>query len=181
MAIAGIGLAEMTLEVVILFAFQVLQGTIYARVSLIVTAFMAGLALGGASGDRLLGRWLAVGGQRSAVTGRARRALIAVQAAVALYSAIFPLILSLPASVPVAVFPLLALMAGALTGAAFPLAVALMRRSAGRAVGLLYAADLVGGCLGALASAVFLVPVLGISQTCIAVALVGLAGLLVLL
>jgi len=181
LVIAGIGLAEMTLEVVILFAFQVLYGTIYARVSLIVTAFMAGLALGGAAGDWLLGRWLAVGGQESAVTGRARRALIAVQAAVALYSAVFPLILSLPASVPVAVFPLLALMAGALTGAAFPLAVALMRGSAGRAAGLLYGADLVGGCLGALAGAVFLVPVLGIPQTCIAVALVGLAGLLALL
>ena len=35
-AIATIGLAEMTLEVVILFAFQVLHGTIYAEVSLIV-------------------------------------------------------------------------------------------------------------------------------------------------
>ena len=174
LAIAGIGLAEMTLEVVILFAFQVLHGTVYARVSLIVTAFMGGLALGGAAGEQLLTRQSAAGSRR------ARRALIAIQAAVALYSAVFPLILSLPIPAPVLVFPLLALVAGALTGMAFPLAVALTRGSAGRAAGLLYGADLVGGCVGALVSAVFLVPVLGIPQTCAAVALVGLAGLLAL-
>jgi spermidine synthase len=174
LAIAGIGLAEMTLEVVILFAFQVLHGTVYARVSLIVTAFMGGLALGGAAGERLLARQPAIGSRRI------RRALIGIQAAVALYSAVFPLILSLPIPAPVVVFPLLALVAGALTGMAFPLAVALMRGSAGRAAGLLYGADLVGGCVGALVSAVFLVPVLGIPQTCAAVALVGLAGLVAL-
>jgi spermidine synthase len=174
LAIAGIGLAEMTLEVVILFAFQVLHGTVYARVSLIVTAFMGGLALGGAAGERLLAR------QPAASDRRARRALIGIQAAVALYSAVFPLILSLPIPAPVLVFPLLALVAGTLTGMAFPLAVALARGGAGRAAGLLYGADLVGGCLGALVSAVFLVPVLGIPQTCAAVALVGLAGLVAL-
>ncbi len=176
-AIAGIGLAEMTLEVVILFAFQVLHGTVYAEVSLIVTAFMAGLALGGAASNQ----WLAVSSQRSAGGGwGARRALIAVQAAVAIYSGVFPLVLSLPIPAPALVFPLLALLAGTLTGMAFPLAVALTRGSAGRVAGMLYGADLVGGCVGALLAAVLLVPVLGIPQTCAAVALVGLAGLLVL-
>ena len=169
-AIAGIGLAEMTLEVVILFAFQVLHGYVYAEVSLIVTAFMAGLALGGAASNRLL-----------AVSGwSARRALVAVQAAVAAYSGVFPLIISLPIPAPALVFPLLALLAGYLTGMAFPLAVALMRGSAGRVAGLLYGADLVGGCVGALLAAVLFVPVLGIPQTCVAIALVGLAGLAVL-
>ena len=169
-AIAGIGLAEMTLEVVILFAFQVLHGYVYAEVSLIVTAFMAGLALGGAASNRLL-----------AVSGwNVRRALVAVQAAVAAYSGVFPLLTSLPIPAPALVFPLLALLAGYLTGMAFPLAVALMRGSAGRVAGLLYGADLVGGCVGALLAAVLFVPVLGIPQTCVAIALVGLAGLAVL-
>ena len=86
----------------------------------------------------------------------------------------------MPIPAPALVFPLLALLAGTLTGMAFPLAVALMRGSAGRVAGMLYGADLVGGCVGALLTAVLLVPVLGIPQTCAAVALVGLAGLLVL-
>jgi len=175
-AIAGIGLAEMTLEVVILFAFQVLHGYVYAEVSLIVTAFMAGLALGGAASNRLLAS--ATSSQQLAASGGgARRALIAVQVAVAVYSGVFPFILSLPIPTPALVFPLLALVAGYLTGMAFPLAVALMGGSAGRVAGLLYGADLVGGCLGALLSAVLFVPVLGIPQTCAAILLVGLAGL----
>jgi len=78
------------------------------------------------------------------------------------------------------VFPLLALVAGTLTGMAFPLAVALTRGSAGRVAGSLYGADLVGGCLGALLGAVLFIPVLGIPQTCVAIMLVGLAGLLAL-
>jgi spermidine synthase len=155
----------MTLEVVILLAFQTLQGTLYAQVSLIVTAFMAGLALGGTMGNRLLAR----------SPGTARRALNAVQLAIVVYSGLFPVILSPSTPVPTVVFPLLALLAGGLTGIAFPLAIALTRESS---AGMLYGADLVGGCLGGLLSAVLLVPVLGIPQTCAAVALVGLAGLL---
>ena len=79
-------------------------------------------------------------------------------------------------------FPLLALLAGALGGMAFPLSLALlrMRGEAGYAAGLLYGADLVGGCLGALLGAVLLIPVFGIPQTCAAIALVALAGLLAL-
>jgi spermidine synthase len=206
--IAGIGLAEMTLEVVILFAFQVLHGTIYAQVSLIITAFMAGLALGGAAGNRLLAHGFPLFAynvlripfiSRSTThhaphtthhaprtthhevrRAEARRALIAVQIAIIIYSGLFPLILLLPIPAPTLVFPLLALLAGALTGMAFPLAVALVRGGAGRVAGMLYGADLVGGCLGALLGAVLFIPLLGIPQTCAAVALVGLAGLLVL-
>ncbi len=78
------------------------------------------------------------------------------------------------------VLPLLALLTGVLTGMAFPLAVAVVRGRRDRVAGLLYGADLLGGCLGALLGSVFFVPVLGIPGTCAVVGLVGLAGLLVL-
>jgi spermidine synthase len=193
--IATVGLAGMMMEVIVLFAFQVLHGTIYAEVSLMVTAFMAGLALGGAAGQWLAGgkgagnKGQEAGSKRQEARGKkqetgsrkvVRRALVAVQGGVVVYSGVFPSILSLPIPVPTLMFPLLALIAGLLTGMAFPLAVALMQGSASRVVGSLYGADLVGGCVGALLGAVFLVPVLGIPQTCAAVALVGLAGLLAL-
>ena len=42
-----------------------------------------------------------------------------------------------------------------------------------------HGADLARGCVGALLGAVFLVPALGIPQTCVAFALVGLVGSLV--
>ena len=77
---------------------------------------------------------------------------------------------------------LVALLAGALGGMAFPLSLALlrMRGEAGYAAGLLYGADLVGGCLGSLFGAALLIPVFGIPQTCVVVALVSLAGFLAL-
>jgi spermidine synthase len=54
-------------------------------------------------------------------------------------------------------------------------------QTAGRAVGLLYGADLLGGCLGALLGGIIFIPLLGIPQTCALVALVALAGVLMTL
>jgi spermidine synthase len=167
--IAGIGLAQMTLELVILFAFQVLHGYVYAEVSLIVTTFMAGLAVGATASNQLVLRKMNV-----------KQSLLAVQVAIIIYSGLLSLILRLPIPAPALVFPLLALLAGLLTGMAFPLAVALMRGNAGRVAGMLYGADLAGGCLGALLGVALFIPVLGIPQTCAVIALVGLAGLLAL-
>jgi spermidine synthase len=175
-AIGGIGMAQMALEVVILFGFQVLHGYVYAEISFIVTAFMAGLALGGAVSNRLVARW-AHPAQR-----RAQRVLMGVQMGIVAYSAAFAVMLELSILPPRLVFTLLALLAGILGGMAFPLAVVLIRTSdrTGRGVGMLYGADLVGGCLGALLGAVLLVPVLGIPQTCLVIGLVALVGVLML-
>jgi spermidine synthase len=183
LVIAGIGLAQMMLEVIILFAFQLLHGYIYAEISLIVTTFMAGLALGGAASNRLIDN----PGQRRRDTEtqkkkvKPRKILITVQTTIILYSGLLPFILLLPIPAPTLVFPLLALLAGFLTGMAFPVALALGQGNVSQRAGMLYGADLVGGCLGALLGAVFFIPLLGIPQTCAAVALVGLAGLLALI
>ena len=137
--------------------------------------------MGAAGGNRLLATWTAEASER-----RARRALIGLQLAIVVYSGVLVLFLRLSLPAPTLVFPLLALLAGMLGGIAFPLGLALIRirrsrrGSAGRAAGMLYGADLVGGCLGALLGAVLLIPVFGIPQTCAAIALVALAGLLAL-
>ena len=199
--IAGIGLAQMTLELVILFAFQVLHGYVYAEVSLIVTTFMAGLVVGGAVSNQVIqppdssppnlehisyfGPTVTVGFRiltilRNTEYEIRKRILIAVQVSIIIYSSLLPLILRLPIPAPALVFPLLALLAGLLTGMAFPLAVALVRGNEGRVAGMLYGADLAGGCLGALLGVALFIPVLGIPQTCAVIALVGLAGLLAL-
>ncbi len=181
MVVAGIGLSQMTLEMVILLAFQVQYGTLYAAVSLIVAAFMAGLAVGGMVGNRLAGERIPRGVQ----------ALAAVQVSILAWTGVTLLVLSLPA--PAIAFPLLALGTGGLTGLAFPLAVGLVRPrpspfpgreeaqgARSSVAGMVYGADLAGGCLGAIFSAVVFVPLLGIPQTCLVVALVGVAGLLAL-
>lgn len=173
--IAGIGLTQMMLQLVILFAFQVLHGYVYAEVSLLVTTVMAGLAVGAAVSNRLLHRQLFVIERK-----RIKQVLLVVQLFIIIYSGLLPFILQGPVPIPSLVFPLMALLAGFITGMAFPLAVELVQGNAGRIVGKLYGADLLGGCLGALLGVIVFIPVLGIPQTCAFIALVGLAGLLAL-
>ncbi|HNT56859.1 MAG TPA: hypothetical protein PKL99_03165, partial [Syntrophales bacterium] len=67
---------------------------------------------------------------------------------------------------------------GGITGAEFPVAGRIVRDSPGRAAGSLYAADLFGGGMGALAAGLLLVPFLGVAQACLA--LFSLKGLLLL-
>ncbi|MBC7227574.1 MAG: methyltransferase domain-containing protein [Thermoflexales bacterium] len=163
-AVGGAGLAGMMLEMVLLLAFQVRYGSLYARVSLMVAAYMVGMVLGS--------RW---GSARRWGPLTARRALAALMGTLTLAAAL-PLLLRWP--LPEVVFPLLTLFVGGWGGAAFPVALRAEEGDVGRAAGRLYGADLVGGCLGALLGGTFFIPLLGIPQTCGVVALVGLAGFL---
>ncbi len=165
--VGGTGFAGMTLQVSLLLAFQALHGYVYHQVGLLVTAFMAGLALG-------------AGVARGRGRGASAKGLLGVQGGVLVFALALAVLLPLGLPAPGLSFPLLAGVAGALTGAVFPLAAALSAGEdrAGGVAGLLYGADLTGGCLGALLASAVLVPVLGVVQTCLAVALVGGAGLL---
>lgn len=190
--IALIGLAGMVMQVVILFAFQVVHGYVYGQVGLIITAFMAGLALGSALANRR--HWPGDERRNRDPRRSPRVALLWIQAGLVLFAIGFPLMISL--APPAWTFLPWSLFSGGLTGLAFPLAVACLlpaggpnlqtnpgptadqiKGKVGHTAGLLYGADLVGGCLGAVTASVFLVPILGISQTCLAVAIIAVAGL----
>ncbi|MFQ6059316.1 MAG: hypothetical protein ACE5MB_10620 [Anaerolineae bacterium] len=187
------GFAEMTIEVVVLLAFQALHGYVYHEVSLIVAAFMVGLAAGGAAMNALLGR---MGGGL-----RALRVLMLVQGVMVLYALSLPMALT---RIAAWAYPFLTLLAGFLGGFDFPLAAELTRlgglprllaarpqplavtsqqepiEGISRVAGLIYGMDLVGACLGALLGSALFIPVLGIPQTCYAVAILSLAGLALL-
>jgi hypothetical protein len=123
--IAFIGLAQMVLQVVILFGFQVLHGVVVAGGSLVVTAFMAGLALGGTTSNRWLPR--RAGSHSEGQHKTIKRLLLGDLIAIMVYNLVIPLILRNPIPAPELVFPLLALLAGSLTSVAFPLCVATHR------------------------------------------------------
>jgi spermidine synthase len=204
--IAFTGFAEMTLEMVVLLAFQALHGYVYHEVSLIVAAFMVGAALGGGVMNRLIAAMRTPDAAVSSALGKGRgwarrplRVLIAAQGVVMLYALLLPSALLKAAALPLPnlSFPLLTLLVGFLGGMDFPLAAELTRGSilnsrrpepvegskgdVGRVAGLIYGADLVGACLGAFLSSALLIPVLGIPQTCYAVALLSLAGVMLLM
>ncbi len=168
------GFGASTLEIVLLLAFQVLYGSVYYHVGLIVSAFMLGLAAGAWFGNRLPS------------TQARPRFLGAVAMALALVAALVPLLGLLswvggrsPAVVIVGqMFIFLFTFAIAtLAGAEFPVATQLESARTGNPSAPLYTADYVGACVGAVLSSAILIPLVGVITVClIAAALNGLAG-----
>jgi spermidine synthase len=81
------------------------------------------------------------------------------------------------------VFAFLPIIAGFLGGFQFPLAGKICLTDinrAGKIVGFLYGIDLFGSCMGGLLAGVFLMPILGIIQTCVLLCIVNFSALLLL-
>lgn len=166
-ALAASGCAGLGLEVVLLAGFQVIQGSLYQELSFIVTAFLAGAALGA---------WVSLRGE-----GPAWRRLLRLEVGLTLACFLLAPALSglhglvLPeawkGAVPAA-FALLNGVVGFLVGAQFQPAVAWVTQGRGgpgaeaAAAGRLYSLDVLGACLGAVSVAVFLLPLTGLAGVC---------------
>ena len=180
LSILTTGFAGMMFDLMIIFAFQSIYGYVFSWIGILVASFMAGAAGGALLITALLGR-----------IQNHFRAFKITELAIIGFSIAFPLVfLAMPTwpggSEVFVVFKVLFLtlsfISGFLTGAQFPLANQLYlseRRSVSQTAGLLYAADLLGGWFGGIVGAVVLLPVLGLSGTCLAVALLKLTSLAV--
>ena len=178
------GVAAAALEVVLLLACQVLFGSLYQQVGLIVTVFMLGLVIGG----MLAGRWLRGAGVSPALKQRRRDActtrLTAVVLAVAVFAACLPPVLAwlgraegpLAVNVGRVAIPLLTLLLAVLVGLEFPLAAKVDFQSPTATLSRLYTADYVGAGLGALLVSTLLIPVLGVFAVCFLTAGLNLAA-----
>jgi spermidine synthase len=163
------GFVSISLDLVLLQAYQSRFGTLFLQVGLMNALFMAGLALG------------AMGFMMLAVrTDRGLDAVPLVVAMMALVPAALPSILSTgPAR---EAFALLFLGCGLLAGAAFPAAASLHARAPGSSLAaLLESADHWGGALGGLCAGLVLLPVLGAATTCAVLAACALGILLLVL
>jgi spermidine synthase len=196
------GFAASALEIVLLLAFQVLCGSVYHQVGVLVTVFMLGLALGA---------WIV---NRCAEVGRAvpcappnarppdstaprraedctphlRRATsgLALSAwAIAAYAILLPLLLPLLNHLGGTVASLLAIKSiivlltfalALLVGMQFPLANRLEFDGTARGASRLYTADFVGACLGALLACTLLIPMIGVTGVCLLTAALNLLG-----
>ncbi len=173
LAVFGTGFAASAGHLVILLGFQIVHGTVYHQVGLLVTVFMAGLALGG----HLAGRRL--------VRGRPRRQLAWLALAAAAVTACLPVVLASLASLAAggwawlsgAVgFPAVTLILATLVGMAFPVAARADFRGPAATAGRLYAADYIGACVGALLVGTVLVPLAGLTGVCLLAAGLPAAG-----
>jgi len=151
-AIAFTGLWGMVMELVLLYAFQVVYGYIYYWVGLLITAFMAGVGLGGLLGMR----------------GGGLRTFIVLELILLLWALGLPSVLERWGEEIRLLFPLLAFGSGGLLGAQFPLASSLYLRGrgeVGETAGTLYAMDLLGGWVAGVIAGVILLPLLGFRES----------------
>jgi spermidine synthase len=186
------GFAASALEVVLLLAFQVLFGSLYYQVGLIVTMFMLGLVIGAASGNHF-SMWhsrprlceptdTAEGGCATQKVLNHRLSSLAV--AVAVLAACLPMVLlalgrsdgPAPLALAQVAIPLLTLLLAVLVGMEFPLAAKVDFLDPARTSARLYTADYLGAALGALLVSTLLIPVLGVFAVCLATAGLNLAA-----
>lgn len=164
------GFAASGIEIVLLIGYQVLYGSVYRQVGLVVTVFMAGLAAGAWAGRPL------------APEPRAAAALPLLGVAVAALAALTPLVLRASGAADTLLGSTLAgqglilaatFALAALVGAQFPIAAALPGQGRSAAARI-FSADLAGGAVGALLVSSLLIPLLGIPAVCLLTA--GLNG-----
>jgi spermidine synthase len=165
------GFAASALEVVLLLAFQVLCGSVYYQVGVIVTVFMAGLALGASIANRF------------AESGFARLSVLAFL--IAGYAILLPLFLPclnyLGGSTASLFFVKsivvsLTLVLAVLVGMQFPLANRAEFDGTVAGAARLYTADFVGAFLGASLACTLLIPLIGVTGVCLLTALLNAVG-----
>ena len=167
------GFAASSLEVVILIGFQILYGYAYHQISIIITAFMIGLALGSYYMNKRLKEMT-------------KKDLVNIEFAIVFYSILLPALLLLLAKIKNNILvlassqiliPLFTIIIAALVGMEFPLASKLFfKGKIGETAGKLYNADLVGACIGALLISALLIPLLGIFKVCFLVSILNLVS-----
>jgi spermidine synthase len=182
MAIGATGFAGMVLSLALLFVFQARYGVVYFWMSLLITAFMAGSAAGSL--------WM------TSYLKRAERDIamfLGFEAAFVVFAGGLPLVAAslYPAAEALEsvallqiLFVLLFILAGLLVGLEFPLAGQIRLRAqpeVASTVGVLYGADLLGGWAGGLIGGALLLPLLGVADTCLLVALIKFLSLLLVL
>lgn len=177
-AVFSAGFAASSLQVVLLLGVQILCGSMYHQVGLIVTVFMAGLAVGAfAASAKFISRPWAF--------------LMQAMFGIAAYAAFLPFALgglswshSGASAWVLAVQALLALMSfllAILVGGVFSLSVSMDRGQADSAPSRMVAADFIGAGAGSLLASAVLIPAVGIYGICaIAAVLPAVAGVVVL-
>ena len=162
-SVAATGFTLMALQIFLLLGFQAVYGYVYTELAILIGLFMAGIALGSWLGMRRESAnrsWTLAAAQL--LLALAAPALLLAVGAIGGFSS--PTATWLAAQI---VFPALAALAGMLGGFQFVIAAGIFLRGRGEGAGfgLLYAIDLLGGCVGALALSTFLIPVFGFWRT----------------
>jgi len=174
------GLTGMIFSLAIIFTFQTLYGYVYQQIGLLIAIFMLGIASGSFF-----------------ITNRFDRMkndsllFLNTEIAIILFSILFPFVFLMPSQylenrivylILYGAVLVMSFLSGMFTGIQFPLAVKIFldnpsrKGKLGQTAGLLYGADLFGGFFGGLLGGVFLLPLLGLKETCFMMALIKISS-----
>ena len=169
MGMFAAGLTGSALEVILLIAFQVIYGYVYQITGIIVTIFMAGIALGS---------WKTEFFAREISLANFRRYLFYLASLALLLPAVLLLIKSLGrfAIVIHGIFFVLTLITSTIIGVIFSLISGLQKEKIIDVAGKLYSVDLLGSALGAIMVSVFFIPLMGLWQVCFILAALNFAA-----
>ena len=181
MGVCVMGFSQAAMQIMLLFSFQIIYGYLYFKLGMLFTFFMLGLALAG---------WYE--GRFNAGADRLRRKFILFQLSIAIYAFIFPAAVNLLSIAKnncaywfgaAIFFPALSFLAGLQGGALFALANRIYlakekEKTSSRSAGLIYGLDLLGSCAGAILTGMFMIPALGLTQSCL---IIGLFNFLLVL
>jgi spermidine synthase len=174
------GLTGMIFNLAIIFTFQTLYGYLYHQIGLLVTLFMVGIAFSSLYITQRLDK-----------IEKPFTLFLTTELCIVLFSLLLPFVFSIPSyhlektAIYVflyAVFLTMSFLSGIWIGLQFPLATkiylsTLSREGTfGRAAGLLYGADLLGGFFGGLFGGVLLLPILGLKDSCFMMAMIKISS-----
>lgn len=184
-AIFTSGFANMIFDLAIIFTFQTLYGYLYYQIGLLITIFMVGIALGSFFITQRLDR-----------IPKGDTLFLWTEFSIIFFALLLPVVLTIPShhlekpavyTLLYGTFLLMSFLCGILVGLQFPLAtkIYLNTRSGegkiGHTAGFLYGADLLGGFFGGLLGGVLLLPILGLTESCLLVVIIKGSSLLLFL
>ncbi len=160
------GFSALSIELILLFSFQIVYGYVYQMLGMIIMVFMGGLVIGSLYGQRL-------------ISTPGMKTYAGIQFCIALYSILLPIFLLFiktatlsPITLQV-VFLLPAFLLAMLIGLEFFTATKIKRGTAAVVSARLYGMDLFGSAIGALLTTTIFVPLIGLIKVCLLIALVN--------
>ncbi|MCX5707607.1 MAG: hypothetical protein NTY14_01280 [Candidatus Omnitrophica bacterium] len=150
------GFWGMMVNLELVFGFQVSFGYVYKTLGLLIAVFMSGIALSSAAARRI------------SIRGQGLKYLRTTEAAMVIFSIIISLAISRGiaySSVGLMIYILMFFVGGLFLGFEFVLCALLYRQNSfnsGNVGGMLYSADLIGGCIAGFLGGIWLLPILGI-------------------
>ncbi len=179
LSIGATGLAGMLFDLILIFAFQAIYGYLFHWLGLLIAFFMAGSMLGAIWMIKNINRFK-----------KSKDLFLILEVFLVIFALILPIFLIFLHNYAAVINPtfkifffFLSLLSGFLVGVQFPIANKMFLGyggNVGDTAGLLYGSDLLGGWVGGMLGATFLLPVLGLLNTCLVIAGIKVITLILL-